>query len=322
MESEGTRPWQGLGELGRDSWAVFRERFWLLWGVTGFGAVVTLASAAVPLVIALAIQLLVSPGWWLWVVAVLASLSAGLWLGSWAQIAACEALMQEEAPSMTGCFERSWPKIAAFSWVCILYMVVAGGGLFLMLVPGIFLAVALIFAPFVCLQEGLGGFDALARSLEHARGRWPGLFGRLALIALAGSLPARIPWIGWLVAGVLAPLPLAALVRLYRDARTADASSPSPAPRWPLALAVAGWLVPAWTAARAGPELLRSLPTRQEQLLLLGSIDPAKAQRLLVDIQSGQASSLDVAVQAGKLLEDARARISSSTAPPAGLSPR
>jgi hypothetical protein len=297
--------------LVTDSWRLFKARFGILMLIAALGSLATLFCALAPLLAAGLLQIWGPTGPLVWVAAGLAGLSAALWAGSWAQVAACDtALAQDGAvPPFGQALRRAWPRVAPFSWVCLLYLVIVGGGLFFFIVPGLYLGAVLVFAPFVALEEGLTGVAALERSMEYSRGRFGPLSGRLAVIGLLGGLPSVIPLVGPILGAVLSPLPLVALAALYRDVRRAPAAGP--VARWPLALAAAAWLVPAAVAARVVPELARKWPEIRAQADRFASLDPQQAQKVLEAIQSGQ-STPETALAAAQLL--------SSAPPAAGVS--
>lgn len=63
--------------------------------------------------------------------------------------------------------------------VSILVFCAVIGGATLLVLPGIWLAVRLMFAPYVVIEEGKTGMDALTRSADLVDGRWWSLLWRL-----------------------------------------------------------------------------------------------------------------------------------------------
>lgn len=300
-------PWPETAALLREAWARFAGRFWLLLSVAGAGGALSLLAALLPMLAAGAAQLLrpglpVLP---LWAGATLLGLSASLWIAGWAQVAACEAVMAEQ-PDFWSCYRRTWGRIAGFSWVCLLYFVVVLGGLFLFILPGLYLGVALIFAPLAHLEEGLGPWASLERSLDYARGRWLGLSLRVGLLGALAALPSLVPFFGFVLGALLSPLPLVALVLLYRSAKESPSSHPTGwAARAGLALAAAGIAAPIAATVRIIPAARALLPVLVRQKEALASMDPAQAQRLLQAIQEGK-STTETAVLAAQILQAAR----------------
>lgn len=278
--------------LVSDSWRIFRGRFGFLMLVAGLGSVATLACVVVPFLGAGALQLAGQTGAGTWIAATLVGLTSALWVASWAQVAACDAALAPEGAVLSAgeIARRGWSRIAPFSWVCLLYMIVVGGGLFFFVVPGLYLATALVFAPMIVLEEGLTGFAALERSLQYSRGRWGALSGRLAVIGLIGGLPSLVPIVGVILGALLSPLPLVALAVLYRDVRSTEPQEAAGSARWALALSALGWLWPAYVTYRAVPVLIARWPVIQEQAGRLASADPQQAQKLLEALQSGQST--------------------------------
>lgn len=66
----------------------------------------------------------------------------------------------------------------------VLSALIVIGGLILLILPGIYLAVKLAFAPVRWVEDGLGAVDAIKASFEDVKGRWWNVFG----LALMGFL--------------------------------------------------------------------------------------------------------------------------------------
>lgn len=316
-------PLPAPARLVGDGMRLLRERFWLLLSVMGAGSVAAGLAVAVPLLAVAVWQFTGSPGMRAWGAALLLSLSAGLWLASWAQVAMCRAALDEQ-PTVASSLRRAWPRVGPFSWACILYMVLVGGGFFLLVLPGLYLAAALVFAPFISLDEDVSGWEACLLSLRYARGRWLGLTGRLLLVAAVATLPSLVPIVGWIIGGLLAPLPLLCLCLLYRDVRASASAGEDEAPRWPLALGLLGWLPGLWLAAGAVGQVRAMWPQFEMQARLISrNLDAGRAQQVLDSLQSGQAGP-QTALQAVTLLQNAAAGVSISTAPATspGAAPR
>jgi hypothetical protein len=73
-----------------------------------------------------------------------------------------------------------------FLWVSLLYGLVVGVGMILLIIPGIFFAISLIFSQYVALFENLNGSAALQRSYEYVKGRWLNVCGKFIFIGIVG----------------------------------------------------------------------------------------------------------------------------------------
>ena len=69
-------------------------------------------------------------------------------------------------------------------WISILNVLVVVGGLVLLIVPGIILAVGLAFSNYALVIEDRRGFSALMQSREYVRGYWWAVVGRALLVTL------------------------------------------------------------------------------------------------------------------------------------------
>lgn len=96
---------------------------------------------------------------------------------------------------------RYWQAIG----LGLLSFLIVLGGLILLVIPGIYLAVKLAFAHVRFIEDGLGPTDAIRASFADVKGRWWSVFG-LALMSLlllvAGALALGV---GVFVALVLIP---------------------------------------------------------------------------------------------------------------------
>ncbi|HEY5221321.1 MAG TPA: hypothetical protein VIJ29_04270 [Candidatus Paceibacterota bacterium] len=85
-----------------------------------------------------------------------------------------------------------WP----FVWVGILEFLAVIGASFMLIIPGIWLGVALSLTIYVFVTEGRRGIDALRQSKDYVKGYWWSVLGRvllLELVYLVAMLVIRIP---------------------------------------------------------------------------------------------------------------------------------
>jgi len=167
-------------------------------------------------------------------------LSVLLWVPVVARIHAVqhgEALSASEAIAIA---VRRFPVVLG---VVVLYTVAVGVGS-LLVIPGIYLAVALIFAPIAAITEHRGVIESFKYSFVLVRGRWwrtallLTIIGIVALVlyALVGVIlgvfvaisgPADLTDLPWqidfvvapLISGVLTPLFYALLMAVYADSK-------------------------------------------------------------------------------------------------------
>lgn len=100
-----------------------------------------------------------------------------------------------------------WP----FVWVVILQLFAFMGAFVMLIIPGIWLAIALSFTAYIFVTEGRRGIDALRQSKDYVKGYWWAVLGRallLELVYLAAMIVVRIPvsLVGGAVAGAVASL--------------------------------------------------------------------------------------------------------------------
>lgn len=265
------------------SWADYRRRWAPLMAVLAVGGLVTAFAVFLPLApAAIAAFSGAVPPSLAWSAAFLVSLLVGLVLSTWAQAAALLSATRDGGVSEA--LASGWRKTPAFAWVLSLAMLAAGGGFVLLVVPGLILGVLLFFAPYYQMSGEASGMTAVELSFARTRPRLAAVSGRLALIVAIVWIPSWIPWIGWLIAPLWAPIGLVACGRLAEDLRAAD-----PSPELPrLGGAVAALAVvlvlatgaAAWGAARAASALSEELASGR-----LSLPDPETAQSMLAVLQ-------------------------------------
>ena len=86
--------------------------------------------------------------------------------------------------SVVDSYKGALPFFWGYLWAAILSSLVFLGSFLLLVIPGIFFAVALIFAPLVLVEENKRGREALIASWRYVSGRWWKVFGRLLLACI------------------------------------------------------------------------------------------------------------------------------------------
>jgi hypothetical protein len=100
-----------------------------------------------------------------------------------------------------------WPLV----WVSILSALAVIGGFVMLLIPGIWLAVAFSVGIYVFVVEQRRGIDALRASKDYIKGYWWAVLGRTILLGIlvvvaTAIIEAPFGWIGGKVAGSIASL--------------------------------------------------------------------------------------------------------------------
>jgi hypothetical protein len=85
------------------------------------------------------------------------------------------------------------PKVGTFFLTSLLMGLLILVGFVLLVVPGIYLAIALSFSVWFVVLEGVDGTEALKKSKELVEGRWFAVFGRWIIAGVAVWLLFAIP---------------------------------------------------------------------------------------------------------------------------------
>ena len=167
----------GIGDLLKQSKEVIMKR-------KDFFLMIAVVPAAIQLVgdILLSVSLAFAP------LAILFMIAAGI-AGFLAAIALILGMDDANMKDWKGAYQKSKQHFWALLWVAILVAIVTIIGFFLLILPGIYLTVALGFYSFTVVLEKKKGWSAAERSKELVKGYWWAVFGRwfgfAILIAIA-----------------------------------------------------------------------------------------------------------------------------------------
>lgn len=284
------------------SWRDFLRRWPVLVAAAGVGGAASIAGAFLPMLAAGLAVLLGADALTALGLGASVAVPLALWLSTWAQAAVVRAALFEESlgPSLS----RSWAMTGGFSWVLCLCFLAAGGGFFLLILPGLLLSALLFFAPVYQMSGEAEGLRALELSWARVRPRLPDAGMRIVLVVVIVLAPGWIPYIGWLVAPFWAPFGVVATARLARDLR--DAAAVGEPPRLGTAVALLS-LVFALGTAVSGRQALQTYRSVRRAVLEGGLFSEGideETGRALIAVLSGQATE----DQARRALAFARAR--------------
>lgn len=106
-----------------------------------------------------------------------------------------------------GEFFRYYPRLLILTGLALVNMVAIYLGAALLIIPGIYLSIAMIFAAPLLVDRDMGVFEALITSIKIVNHRWFGFFGLFLLVGLVVLLSV-LP----LMIGLIWSLPWALLV--------------------------------------------------------------------------------------------------------------
>lgn len=277
-------PLPSVSRMFTDTWQLYKSRLGVLLGITGAGGVGSLLCALLAGAgIALGLTVpgpLAGAGWLLGFAGVISLFI----IGAWAQAALIEGALAPEACGVMPSLRSSLPKTAGLAWAFSLYLAAVFGGMFFLVLPGMAAGVWLLFAPFIYIDDGVGGLDSLWRSYHYVKGRWWQVAGRLALINVFVAAASGIPGVGFLISLVAAPFSLANASVLYRQLRAARGEEPFPqagaGAKALLILPMFGLFLPILAGLAVAPRMARMTAVFSKLVDEAGR-DPQKAAALM-----------------------------------------
>ena len=160
---------------------------------------------------------------------------AALIFGVWGQTATYIAMCSEKKLSIKEIFKVAWPLSLGFFIINLFLGIIVAGNILWLLIPGFVFALWFSFTPFVYIEEGVKGFDALLKSREYIRGRFWSLAGRniaifliyiilevvLSILGNALKSPAATGILSGIVNLAVSPFLLAYTYTMYKDFKQA-----------------------------------------------------------------------------------------------------
>ncbi len=211
-----------VGALFGQAFSLYKERFWVLLGVTLFPLLIIMGLVALAISGGfLAFFLMFSSKFAAGGIGLLIGLFGAFFIfmavtQAWGQTALlCAIAGSPEKIGVIQSYRRGWHKIHSFWWITLIGALVALGGLLLLVVPAIIFGVWFSLALFILVGENLGGFNALLQSKEYVKGHWGRVFVWLLCLIVVSLLILIIPFIVFtLTKNAIAYLALQALCGL------------------------------------------------------------------------------------------------------------
>jgi len=107
-------------------------------------------------------------------------------LALFCRLAFFDAVIENGEPEggFGGAFKKGLGLFFPFFWISVLTGLAIFGGFYLLIIPGLLLAIRLSFSVYALLVEGHHGTAALATSWSYTKGRWWGLFWRFLFLGI------------------------------------------------------------------------------------------------------------------------------------------
>lgn len=214
LKQEELRP---LGELFRDSWEIFKSRFWTLIALYLLSVILLVTIAGIFLGIGYLLSLLFPEhNKALLAVGALMGMIPGFIAMFWSMTAFTYAVVYENL-GIRDALEKGWQKVWSFIWLFTITGFIITGGFFLLVIPGIIFAVWFIFAQFILVSEDDRGMNAVLKSKEYVKGKWFDIFLRLFVIWLIAGILGAVPFIGPILSIIYFPFMMIFIYLIYEN---------------------------------------------------------------------------------------------------------
>jgi hypothetical protein len=201
----------GIGTLLKETWGVFKTRFFTLILIMLLGTllvVIGVAISFIPVIISKSLAPLTFILACILMIYTMARYYAALYY----------AITSKDC-NVREAFKKTRSKALPFIWIILLQSSVIIGGFCLFFIPGVILSVWLFPALFIFLSEDERGMNSLLKSREYVRGHGFKIFIRLFVSILITMSFGLVPYIGAVLSFVLAPFPLIFAYLLYKELR-------------------------------------------------------------------------------------------------------
>lgn len=103
--------------------------------------------------------------------------------GSLAGIALIFAVIKDDL-GVFAAYKTALSNIFSFLWIGFLASLIIFGGFLMGIIPGIIFSVRFSFFPYLLVDQGQKGFNALLKSKEYVKGYWWPVFSRISVLLL------------------------------------------------------------------------------------------------------------------------------------------
>lgn len=235
-----------IGDLFKESWKLFQQRFATLIGLY----LLTMVAFTLPIGVTFGLAMLagMTKGDSALILILIGAvgLLAGLYLGFRCFAAFLYAVVDDYL-SFGEALQKGNQIIIPLMWIGFLTSFIIGGGFILLIIPGIIFMVWFFFAQFILVKEDVHGMSALLKSKEYVRGEWFNVSLRLLLIWAASVLIGIVPLAGPILCIVFFPYVMIFHYLIYRDLREMKGDVPfscgtTDILKWP-AVSLAGFVI-------------------------------------------------------------------------------
>ncbi len=178
-----------IGDLFRQSWRLYRERFWTLAGVAALGVLVIgvtfgldLAAGFLSYTYTFTFSVVIA-------IASLAALTIYLLVPFLLGLALIYAVRGDGVISS---WRLAIQNMISFGWLRVLHALIVLGGLLMLIIPGIIFYIWFIVSSYVFAIDGEKGMSALLKSREYIRGSWWRIVWRLIVPIVVFSVIAAL----------------------------------------------------------------------------------------------------------------------------------
>lgn len=183
-------------EILKESWIIYKERFWTLISISIVPALIMLVIALIAgggLFFTSKFKVNIFATFGMWGILILIFFIALIYISIWSAAAGLFAIKDhQEKIGFTEAFNRSRKYISPLFVTGLLTGLAVFGGLLLLIIPGILFMLWFSQSAYVVINENLSGSKAMSRSKAYVQGRIGEIFGKyfyiIIILFLAGFI--------------------------------------------------------------------------------------------------------------------------------------
>lgn len=120
-------------------------------------------------------------------------------LSLWVFTASLVVVKSKDKITLEEAFKIAWQMLPSLFFINLLYGLAVLAGFLLLVIPAIIFGIWFSLSTYIFVVEGIRGKEALKKSRQLVKGNWWPIFGRFAILFVAGIITSNLNFIGFLI---------------------------------------------------------------------------------------------------------------------------